>query len=103
MAKQVIWSSQAKKDLKAILYYWEKRNKSKVYPKKLNRLIRAAIKILAQYEIPRRQTDFHKVFVKIVREYKIYFSENEGNIYIITIWDTRQNPDSLGKRIKDKS
>jgi len=100
MAKQVIWSPLAKTDRKNILKYWESRNKSKVYPKKLNKLFSEAVSILAAYDIPRRTTDIPNVFVKLVRDYKIYFTENKETITILTIWDTRQSPDKLPIKLK---
>jgi toxin YoeB len=95
MAKQVIWSIQARQDRQDILEYWHARNQSKTYPRKLNKLIKEAVKILAEYPIPRRLTDYQNVYVKIIKDYKIFFSENEKTVFIIAIWDTRQSPDKL--------
>lgn len=100
MAKEVIWSLQAKQDLKHILSYWRKRNKSSIYPIKLNKLIQTAIDVLAEFHFPRKRTDFPEVYVKVVKDYKIYFTEKNDRISIITIWDTRQNPSSLVKKIE---
>ena len=100
MAKRVIWSKRAKEDKKAILTYWLKRNKSNVYPKKLNGLFKEAINWLAENPIARRHTDYDRVFMKIVRDYEILFEEDEKTIFILTIWDTRQNPEKLIRIIK---
>ena len=100
MAKRVIWSKRAKQDKREILKYWLQRNKSNVYPKKLNNLLKAAIKSLAESHMPRKKTDDKSAFVKIVRDYLIIFEEDESNIYILTIWDSRQDPDNLEKVLK---
>jgi toxin YoeB len=77
------------------LLYWLHRNKSEEYPVKLNNLITNAINLLAEYTHPRTCTDFQDVYVKIVKDYKIFFKEDSSTIYIISVWDTRQNPDKL--------
>lgn len=100
MAKQVIWSNKAKNDLFEILEYWHKRNKSKVYSNKLFLLISEAIEKLTSQQTPRRLTKFDEVYVKIIRDYKIFFKEDNTSLYIITIWDTRQNPEKLEKILR---
>ena len=100
MAKRIIWSKRAKQDKKSILSYWMIRNKSNVYPKKLNKLFKSAILWLSKNPYGRRETDYQGIYVKIVRDYKILFEEDEDAIYILTIWDTRQNPRSLTEAIK---
>ena len=101
MAKQIIWSIKARNDQLEILEFWYHRNKSTVYPRKLFKLINEAIEKLANEPITRRSTEFQGVSVKIVRDYKIYFKEDNQTIFIITIWDTRQNPDKLERLLKN--
>lgn len=95
MAKRIIWSARAKGEKKEILNYWFNRNKSKVYPKKLNSLLRVAVKSLAESPFPRKKTDLGYAFVKIVRDYLIIFEEDDSTIYILGIIDTRQDPNKL--------
>ena len=95
MAKRIIWTPNARDEKRKILAYWLRRNKSNVYPKKLNILIKQAIHHIADKPLPRRITDFKDVNVKIIRDYKIFFKEDEESIYIISIWDTRQDPNKL--------
>lgn len=75
MAKRIIWSVKGKDDKKEILAYWLKRNQSFVYPRKLNKLLDDPIIQLAVYPYPRRNTDVADVFVKIVRDYKIFLKK----------------------------
>lgn len=100
MAKQIIWSIKAKNEQIYILEYWYHRNKSTQYSRKLFKLINEAIEKLAKEAIPRRSTEFSGISVKIVRDYKIYFKEDDQSIFVITIWDTRQDPDKLEKLLK---
>jgi len=95
MVKLIIWTARAKQEKKDILKYWLKRNKSNVYPKKLNILLKLEVKSIANKTIPRKKTDYGDAFVKIVRDYLIIFEEDNSIIYILSIWDTRQDPKKL--------
>ncbi len=95
MAKRIIWSSQAVNDRKNILQYWNDRNKSNAYSIKLNRLFVEAVKLISEHPKIGKPTDFGNVRAKIVRDYILFFEEEEEQILILAIWDTRQNPDKL--------
>lgn len=94
MAKEVIWSPTAQDDRKKILLYWRTRNKSNAYSKKLNRLFKEAITLIAEYPSIGRPTDQLNIRIKIVREYLVVYEETDNQIYILAIWDGRQNPES---------
>ena len=49
MAKKIIWSKTAKTSKKDILLYWNERNKSKRFSKKLNTLIHDAVKFIGDF------------------------------------------------------
>ena len=102
MAKEIIWTKRAKEDKKSILNYWLKRNKSKEYPIKLNILLKEAVKWISENPKVRRETDYEGTYVKIIRDYQILYEEDPSRIYILTIWDTRQNPDKLKERLEKR-
>ena len=97
MVKQVIWSLRAQNDKKEILDYWRQRNKSNTYSKKLNELFKESIKIILDFPQIGKVTDDTKARIKIVRDYLIIYEETETKIFILTIWDSRQDPDRLKK------
>ena len=97
MAKQVIWSLKAQNDKKVILNYWRQRNKSNTYSKKLNELFKESIRIIIDFPQIGKVTDDTKARIKIVRDYLIIYEETETQIFILTIWDSRQDPDKLKK------
>lgn len=97
MAKQVIWSLRAQNDKKEILDYWRQRNKSNTYSKKLNELFKESIKIILDFPQIGKVTDDTKARIKIVRDYLIIYEETETQIFILTIWDSRQDPEKLKK------
>ncbi len=98
MAKQIVWSLRAQNDRKAILDYWRLRNKSNTYSKKLNQLFSDSIQIIRDFPQIGKSTDDPHLRIKTVRDYLIFYEETETQIFILTIWDTQQNPDKL-KRI----
>ena len=93
MAKQIIWSKKAHQDRKEILHYWRINNKSNEYSKKLNLLIKKAIALVAAHPHIGRRTNIENMRVKLVRDYLIFYEETETEIFILTIWDNRRNPD----------
>ena len=95
MAKQVVWSLRARDDRKAILQYWRVRNKSNTYSKKLNQLFKDSIQIIKDFPQIGKTTDDSNTRIKIVRDYLIFYEETETQIFILTIWDSRQDPDKL--------
>lgn len=77
MAKRIIWSRRAQEDRKYILTYWNTRNKSKGYSKKLNGLFKEAIKLIANYPEIGKPTDDKTVRIKIIRDYLIIYELDE--------------------------
>jgi plasmid stabilization system protein ParE len=100
MAKRVIWSLRAQNDKKEILDYWRQRNKSNTYSKKLNELFKESIKIILDFPQIGKVTDDTKARIKIVRDYLIIYEETETQIFILTIWDSRQDPEKLEKILR---
>lgn len=99
MDRRIIWSERSQNDRKEILKYWNKRNKSNAYSKKLNELFKKAIRLIAEYPEIGKLTDDSSARIKIVRDYLlIYELDQNGRLLILTIWDSRQDPDKL-KRI----
>jgi addiction module RelE/StbE family toxin len=99
MAKPIIWAAQAHRDRKEILQYWRTRNQSNTYSKKLNELFKKAVRLIAQHPYIGRKTDLENIRVKPVRDYLIVYEETPLRIEILTIWDTRRDPEDLKKRI----
>ena len=95
MAKEVVWSLRAQKERKEILEYWRLRNKSNTYSKKLNQLFKESVKLITDFPQIGKPTDDINTRIKIVRDYLIIYEETETQIQILTIWDSRQDPEKL--------
>ena len=98
MAKrEVIWSLRAKNDRIKILEFWIENNKSVEYSRKLNTLFIDAVKFISEYPTVGKLTEDKKTRVKIVRDYLIIYEVHKSVIIILTIFDSRRNPESLKK------
>jgi plasmid stabilization system protein ParE len=100
MVKQIIWSQRAQDDRKQILEYWKNRNKSNIYSKKLDKRFREALHIIRDYPQIGKQTDDQKARIKIVKDYFLIYEETADSIILLTIWDSRQDPNKLEKILK---
>ncbi|QOI98778.1 MAG: type II toxin-antitoxin system RelE/ParE family toxin [Flammeovirgaceae bacterium] len=100
MVKQIIWSQRAQNDRKQILEYWRNRNKSNTYSKKLDKRFREALNIIRDYPQIGKQTDDQKARIKIVKDYFLIYEETADAIILLTIWDSRQDPEKLEKILK---
>ncbi|QHI35821.1 hypothetical protein IMCC3317_11690 [Kordia antarctica] len=101
MVKQIIWSRRAQNDRKEIFIYWNKRNKSNTYSKKLNRLFKEAVRLISEYSEIGKSTDYTNARIKIVSDYLIIYEVDlKDRLLILTIWDSRQNPKRLERILR---
>ena len=63
--------------------------------KKLNQLFKESVKLITDYPQIGKLTDDTNTRIKIVRDYLLIYEETETQIFILTIWDSRQDPDKL--------
>ena len=99
MVKRVIWSEDAFKDKVQIFSYWNNRNKSNLYSRRLNRLFKDTIKSILKTPTLGRKTNIENVKRIIARDYFIIYEESEINLIILRIWDTRQDPNKLNYKV----
>ncbi|MBM3434824.1 MAG: type II toxin-antitoxin system RelE/ParE family toxin [Bacteroidetes bacterium] len=100
MARRIIWTVRAQNDRKRIFEYWNNRNKSKLYSRKLNGLIRQSVGLIAKYPRMGKPTNESGVRVKVLKDYLIIYQIMPKELVILTLWDCRQNPDDLKRIIK---
>jgi plasmid stabilization system protein ParE len=92
MVRRLIWSVEARNSRKNIFDYWNNRNKSKVYSRKLNLLFNTNLKIILQLpEIVKTTYREDSKFI-IVSHFEIIYKITPNEIVVLDIWDTRQNP-----------
>lgn len=95
MLKQIKWSVRANQDRLEILDYWIKGNQSNSYSLKLDLLFRQTVELLANTPEIVKPTDIIDVTIKIVRDCLIFYRLENDFLEIVTIWDSRRNPDKL--------
>lgn len=95
--RRIVWSLLAQEQRKSIFNYWNKRNKSKEYSKKLNSLIVQAINLISIFPEIGINTEFRNIKMKLVRDYYIVYSYTNSELNILCIWDVRQKPNKLRK------
>ncbi|MCE2964045.1 MAG: type II toxin-antitoxin system RelE/ParE family toxin [Chitinophagales bacterium] len=95
MVKRIVWSKFALENKLEILKYWNHRNKSNVYSKKLNKLFISYTRLIRDYESLGRKTSDPKVRFIIISNYLMFFEVHKEEIHILHIWDTRRNPEDL--------
>lgn len=100
MVRQITWTLKAQHDRLQIFSYWNNRNKSNRYSRKLNDLIKITLKLIAKYPGIGKPTDIKGIRVKVLKDYLIIYEVNPNEIIILTIWDCRQNPDDLMRILK---
>ena len=100
MAKKVIWSKRAQNDRKNILKYWSNRNRSSTYSILLNQKFKEAISIIQIHPRLGKPTNNINIRIKIVRDYLIIYRDSEILISILTILDSRQNPQNFEEILK---
>ena len=101
MVKRLIWSSIALDQKKEIFEYWNERNHSKAYSRKLNRLFNEAVEMLTVHSQLGKPTNYPNVRLKFVRDYWIVYQTLPNIIKVLLIWDARRNPDRFENILKD--
>ncbi|AJW64919.1 Plasmid stabilization system protein [Elizabethkingia miricola] len=94
-ARKIIWTQKANIERRDILEYWIDRNKSKKFSIKLNKLIVDTIKQIAENPGIGRKTNLENVWVKIIRDYLLFYEFDENYLKILTLWDGRREENSL--------
>ena len=96
MAKlNVIWSNRAKIKRFEILSFYNVRNKSKEFSKKLNQRINREIKLLSKSPNIGIRTDIENVRGLIIDNIILYYEVVQNTIIILFLRDSRQNPKDL--------
>lgn len=87
----MVWSRLATQELLVIFDYFDSRNKSKRYSKKLKNLITQKLSSLNQSTFPNVSTT--QSF--LVENYRVYYSIIKMDLIILLVWDVRRNPNDL--------
>ena len=62
---------------------------------KLDLLFVQAASLISNFPEIGRESEIPNIRIKIVKDYKIFYLNNEDHIQIIRVWDVRQDPKRL--------
>ena len=95
--KRIVWSKEARLDFKATLEFYNDRNGSNTYSRKLADQIFNSIEQLQTNNFLGIKTSDLDVRVLIKGSFSIFYELKEEEIVVLVIWDSRRNPDELKK------
>ena len=97
---KLYWTSTAVKQRNYIFKYWNERNKSTFYSKKLNAKIKERVKLLKTYPYLGKKTEFNHTRTISLGHYSIFYKPMDSRIIITGFWDNRQDPNKLIRFLK---
>lgn len=94
MARRIIWTKPAADELEQVIEYWNHRNKSTRYGKKIRKSLRQSLKLISIKPNIGRRTSLPLIKVKLVLThfFLIYKLGDSNEIVILNFWDCRQDP-----------
>ena len=93
---QITWTQKAEKQLNQTLLYWNNRNKSNSYSKKLLKEIKKTEIYLTENPNSGITIGYNSVLkISVLRVFSIIYKLKEKQIMILAFWDNRRNPDNL--------
>lgn len=95
--KRILWSTTAQKQRNNILEYWNNRNRSTAYSKKLNKIVKEnTIRLLTQPHLG-KPTNAAALREMVVSDYSVFYKAQGENIRVMFFWDNRQDPNKLNE------
>jgi plasmid stabilization system protein ParE len=99
--RSITWTKTAIFEKKEILEYWINRNKSKTYSLKPNQLFIAELKTLSLNPEIGKKTKHENSRARIIRDYLLFYEILENELVVLSIWDSRRNPDKFKIKKRD--
>ena len=90
-------NEQAKIELKEILLYWKRHNKSNSYSVKLNAEVQRVVKDLVRFPYLWTEVEGYENIRRalVFFNYSIFYLIEKNTITILSFWDNRRNPEEL--------
>ena len=98
----VFWTETALKQRNYVFEYWNERNKSTEYSKRLNVKIIERISLLKSQPKLGKKTDFNDIRVVSMGHYSIFYRFDTQKVIITGFWDNRQDPNKLLNFLRTK-
>ncbi len=98
----VIWTEIAANQRKSVLEYWNKRNGSPIYSKKLIRTINSRLKGIQNNPGLYKESGLFDNRESAMGHFSIYYKIITNQIIVTSFWDNRQDPKKLLEILKEK-
>ena len=92
---KVFWTETALKQRNQIFEYWNNRNQSAEYSRKLYVKINRNIQILKKYPHAGTKTDYESVRTLALGNFSLFYIFDDIRIIVVAFWDNRQDPEKL--------
>lgn len=103
MAKLTLhWTKTALAQRNQIFSYWNKRNKSIEYSKRLLSVINQRTNLILSFPKIGREVENSKHHTIPIEHYSLFYKTIDHKIIITAFWDNNQNPKKLLKILKEK-
>ena len=96
----LLWTKTALAQRNHIFKYWNKRNKSTEYSKRLLTVINERTKLVLSFPEIGREVEFGNHRTIPLEHYSIFYKKVENKIVITAFWDNNQSPKKLLKVLK---
>ena len=92
MALEILYSPEFADNLESILNFYDERNSSDTYSKKLFKMVHEQIRLLSVFPEIGRITDFPGVRVVFVEDYGVEYQIRDEAILVIDIYSCLTDP-----------
>ncbi|QOW09649.1 type II toxin-antitoxin system RelE/ParE family toxin [Kaistella flava (ex Peng et al. 2021)] len=96
----VIWTNLAITQRNKIFEYWNKRNRSNSYSKRINLIIYEKIDLLESNPLIGEEIEDYNARIIHFENYGLVYKIEKHNIYILSFWDSKQNPKKILEILK---
>ncbi len=97
---KVYWTSTAIKQRNHVFQYWNERNQSVTFSRKLNKKIKERINLLKTNPELGKETSYKNTRAISLGHYSIFYKKIDSKIIITGFWDNRQDPKKLLEFLK---
>ncbi len=98
---KIFWTETAISQRNLVFQYWNERNKSNEYSKKLKIAIKERTFLLKENPFIGKKTEYKDIRMLPLRHYSILYRIEKTQILIMAFWDNRQNPQTLLKILRE--
>ncbi len=94
---EVKWNDKAEESLRQILDFYFVQNGSAEYRLKLYDEIIAGIEVLKKFPKAGKLINYKDIYELVFARNSVFYRIEQSTIFILLVWDNRQNPEKLSK------